>query len=206
MEHTLGQRLKQARKEANLTQEQLADISGVSQTDISKIERGKIQNTPSVIPLALALRIDPVVLQTGEPSDQKTIRAQDTVTPWSTLGRVPLLSKEKAGMYLEEIREGNDLPTVQTVSQVNRYTFAMKIDGDSMEPVFTSGCIVVVEPDIAPVGGDYVLAQVGSEATVKQLVIDAGERFLKQLNNRYPIKPLGDVVLIGKVVSSHTTF
>ena len=42
----LGQRLKEKRKEANLTQEQLAEIVGIHPTYVGKLEGGK--NNPSV--------------------------------------------------------------------------------------------------------------------------------------------------------------
>jgi SOS-response transcriptional repressor LexA len=207
MEHTLAQRLKTARKEARLTQEQLAKLSGVSQTDISKIERGQIKSTSSVIPLATALGRDAVWLQTGEPAHQQTIRSGANVKPWSSqLGHVPILTKDQAGMYKETIDSGDALPTVQTVSPVSRYTFAMQVEGDSMEPAFTAGAVVVVEPEVIAKPGDYVVAVVNNEVTLKQLVGDAGEWFLRPANQRYPIKPLGNGVILGKVVSSHMTY
>ena len=42
----LGQKLKEKRKEANLTQEQLAEIVGIHPTYVGKLEGGK--NNPSV--------------------------------------------------------------------------------------------------------------------------------------------------------------
>ena len=38
-----------------------------------------------------------------------------------------------------------------------------------------------------------------SETTFKQLIKDGGELFLKPLNLRYPIKPLGNATVIGVV-------
>ena len=42
---TLAKRLKLARKEQELTQAQLAELSGIKQSDISKIENGSILKT-----------------------------------------------------------------------------------------------------------------------------------------------------------------
>jgi SOS-response transcriptional repressor LexA len=68
--------------------------------------------------------------------------------------------------------------------------------GDS----FPEGSIVVVEPELSPLTGDYVIALNDSnQTTFKQFVVDAGETYLKPLNARYPIKPLGTAKIIGVV-------
>lgn len=56
--------LKQLRENAKLTQEQLADSSGVHQTTISQLETGRIKNTQyaTVAALAAALATTPDVV------------------------------------------------------------------------------------------------------------------------------------------------
>lgn len=49
----MGSQLAQARKLNNLTQQELADISGISQVTIARIERGT--NAPSVSTLGILL-------------------------------------------------------------------------------------------------------------------------------------------------------
>lgn len=61
-----GERLRWARKQADLTQQELANISGVKQGSISKIERGE-QSESSYDPiLAFHLRVSAYWLTTGE--------------------------------------------------------------------------------------------------------------------------------------------
>jgi len=68
--------------------------------------------------------------------------------------------------------------------------------GDS----FPEGSILVVEPELPPLTGDYVIAlNEASQTTFKQPVVDGGEAYLKPLNTRYPIKPLGAAKIIGVV-------
>lgn len=59
--------LKQAREKAGLTQDALADKSGVPQATISKIETGKLTNPrwDDVVSLAVALKVEPVRLKFG---------------------------------------------------------------------------------------------------------------------------------------------
>lgn len=62
---TLAQRAKAARKHAGLTQEQAVERSGVKQSDISKIERGKTLRSVGLLQLAQAYNCDPYWLDTG---------------------------------------------------------------------------------------------------------------------------------------------
>src|SRR5437870_4658935 len=62
---TLGQRLKQLRKQQGLTQRQLADQTGVDFTYLSKIENERLEHTPSIKTLqdlARALEVDELEL------------------------------------------------------------------------------------------------------------------------------------------------
>lgn len=89
---------------------------------------------------------------------------------------------------------------IPTTVPVNRYTFALRVQGDSMEPRFTEGMLLIVEPELDPQHGDFVIVKNGSDETVfKQLVKDGADWYLKPLNPRYPIKSLGADTIIGVV-------
>ena len=62
---TLAKRLKSARLNNELTQAQLAELVGVSQNSIQKIENGTTQETKHLLSIANALNVDPNWLQTG---------------------------------------------------------------------------------------------------------------------------------------------
>lgn len=62
---TLGKRVKEERKKINWSQTDLAEVLGVSQASISEIERGIIKSTSLVVPIAKALKVDPVYLADG---------------------------------------------------------------------------------------------------------------------------------------------
>jgi transcriptional regulator with XRE-family HTH domain len=62
---TLGNRVKEERKKIKWSQTDLAEALGVSQASISEIERGIIKSTSLVIPIAKALKVDPVYLADG---------------------------------------------------------------------------------------------------------------------------------------------
>ncbi|MBK5203896.1 MAG: S24 family peptidase [Polaromonas sp.] len=87
---------------------------------------------------------------------------------------------------------------IPTAVPVNRHTFALRVSGDSMEPEFHEGMILIIEPELDPQPGDYVVARNGvNETTFKQLIKDGADWYLKPLNPRYPLKPLGENSIVG---------
>lgn len=136
--------------------------------------------------------------------DMLSSPAEDKLTPApEPLGIVPIISWVAAGDYMEATDPnavGFADEWIETRVKVNRHTFALRVDGDSMMPDFMPGMILVVEPEMEALPGDYVIAKNGdNEATFKQLVKDGGTFYLKPLNDRYPIMPLGDAQIIGVV-------
>ncbi|MCP5197022.1 MAG: helix-turn-helix domain-containing protein [Gammaproteobacteria bacterium] len=109
-------------------------------------------------------------------------------------GKVPVISWVQAGGWKEAIDsvalDEEIEEWVTTTVQVREHTFGLRVQGDSMEPNFPAGIYIVVEPDIDPQPGDYVIVRNQGEATFKQLIKDGDDWYLKPLNPRYPIKPL----------------
>jgi len=76
-----------------------------------------------------------------------------------------------------------------------------------MTDSFPDGSIIIVEPEMQPLHGDYVIAiNDRDETTFKQFITDGSEVFLKPLNLRFPIKPLGSARVIGVVREVTKTF
>jgi len=64
--------------------------------------------------------------------------------------------------------------------------FALMVLGDSMEPEFVEGEVILIEPEGLATDGSFVLAQLAGEWIFRQLVRrDAGWR-LQALNAAYP--------------------
>jgi transcriptional regulator with XRE-family HTH domain len=62
---SIGTRVKEARKAAKLTQEELSKRSGLKQSTISDLEVGKSQGTTYLASLAAALGVNAMWLETG---------------------------------------------------------------------------------------------------------------------------------------------
>ncbi len=79
--------------------------------------------------------------------------------------------------------------------------YALRVLGDSMEPEFADGCVVIVDPAYAPRDGAFVVVEFAGDVFFRQLVFDGERRFLKPLNPKYggfeltlPYTILGGVV------------
>jgi SOS-response transcriptional repressor LexA len=63
--------------------------------------------------------------------------------------------------------------------------YALRVLGDSMEPEFGEGCIVIVDPGYAPRDGSYVIVEFAGDVFFRQLVFEGERRYLKPLNPKY---------------------
>lgn len=197
MKKEFGQIIKQLRLRKGLTQTQLGERLGVASGNISRYESGV--NAPDFDRLELLAEMLGVTIstlfamaETGNAENAPEIK-----------GTVPLISWVQAGQWSDVIDnlhpgEGERIPTTY---RVRKHTYALRVRGDSMEPKFPEGAILIVEPEENPEPGSFVIIrQNGGEATFKQLVQDGTARYLKPLNPRYPIMELKpDAVFCGVV-------
>lgn len=123
------------------------------------------------------------------------------------LNTVPLISWVQAGAFTEAVENIIDAEQISTDAKVSQRTFALRVKGDSMQPLFQPGMILIVEPNMVPISGDFVIAKNGdNEATFKQLMQDGADWYLKPLNAQYPTKSANHVDIIGVVIQSVTKF
>lgn len=188
---TLARRLRLARQKRGLTQTQLADISGVKQSDISKLEMGKSLTSTKIGSLARALRCDTYWLETGE--GQPDWDGQNNVEQGPEVkATVPLISWTTAGHWAEvvdNLQPGDAEEWIATTARVSRTAFALKIKGESMGPKVPDGAIVIFDPERGYTHGSLVLAKRTNDqhATFKQLWYEGEVAYLKPLNDRFPI-------------------
>jgi DNA polymerase V len=78
--------------------------------------------------------------------------------------------------------------------------FALMVLGDSMEPEFVEGDIIVIEPEGLAVEGSYVLAKADGEWIFRQLAkLDSGWQ-LRPLNPAYPATVIPDLACVRGVI------
>ena len=191
--------IREGRKRLGMSEQQFADAVGVSRGAVQQWERpeGTLPRRPIQPQVAKVLGISVAELISGGTNlgARFVVRAE-----------VPLISEVEAGNYtvIDNFKPKGQFDTVPVSIEIRRHTYALKVHGDSMVSAvgdsFPEGSIIVIEPEMKPIPGDYVIAlNVENETTFKQLIKDGGEFFLKPLNTRYPVKPLGKAKIIGVV-------
>jgi len=127
---------------------------------------------------------------------------------------IPVISSVQAGALRDidtPYPAGAGYAVEYTDQDLSRWAFALDVEGLSMAPQFQPGDRIIVDPELAPNPGDFVVARNGSEqATFKKYRprgIDAkGEMIfeLVPLNEDYPTlrSDTEHLIVIG-VVTEH---
>ncbi len=63
--------------------------------------------------------------------------------------------------------------------------YALRVLGDSMEPEFADGCVIIVDPGYVARDGSYVIVEYAGDVFFRQIVFDGERRILKPLNPKY---------------------
>lgn len=206
---TLASRLRLARTEKQLTQVQLAAISGVRQSDISKIERGETLRTTSGVELAEALEVSPVWLITGEGDMRPPVTTipnlgdvdamRSNVLLVGSHKRVPRLAWHEVQPFIQGMfTPTEDRFEIVANSDATPRFFLVEVDGDAMVSASPSesiprGSMLLCDPDRHAAPGDIVVAihpRTG-EPVARQLVTDGGILFLKAHNTAYQMLEIG---------------
>jgi SOS-response transcriptional repressor LexA len=136
----------------------------------------------------------------------------NTSFPESPVTEIPLISWVQAGQWAcaeDPYPVGAAERMIRTFETVGESAFGLRVQGDSMEPTFPAGCIIIVDPSRDARNGSYVVVRLddSTEATFKQLIFDGPVRYLKPLNPRYPIMQINsDTTVCGVVVGLQRSF
>ncbi|UUO22863.1 helix-turn-helix domain-containing protein [Colwellia sp. M166] len=196
----IAERIKKRRLQLGLTQAELAEAALTSQTALQKIEAGLTKSPRNIKQLAAALNTSPEFLQFGVGD------IDNGVVVAAANNYLPLVSMVQAGAW-SEIQEPPVSDTKLYPCPVNcsKYSFVVRVEGDSMMNAFVPGDLLYVDPESQPINGSFVIARLDDEnqATFKQLIIDGNKKYLKALNPDWPNKFIeinGNCTVVGKVV------
>lgn len=185
MKAQIGEAMRKLRKERKMTQDDLAEKLEVATANISRYETGKQGIEVDKLP-ALAKALDVSVSEFFQVASGESTNVSDT----TEIYRVPLISWVQAGNYADVFLSNLDnIELVETTYKPRKHTYALKVVGDSMEPKFPEGCVIIVEPEEQPHNKSFVIITVqdSNQATFKQLVDDESGTYLKPLNEKYPL-------------------
>lgn len=79
--------------------------------------------------------------------------------------------------------------------------YALRVIGDSMEPEFRDGHIIIVDPGLPLSHQAYVVVEYESETNFRQYMVEGERKYLKALNDNYPtVEVTGGLKLRGVVI------
>lgn len=205
----VGNRIKIAREEKGLTQEQLGLMCGTTKQTIFKYESGIVTNIPldRLEQIAQILNVRPAELMGW---DESTSDLPDDAIPYDPAHghRIPILGRIAAGLpiYAEQNIEGY---TVTDLNGGAEY-FALRVKGDSMNAIgINDGYLIIVRRQAEVENGEIAVVMVGEDdATVKRFyATDSTVTLVPQSTNpihqpqvydlsKTPVKVLGKVVKV----------
>ena len=162
---TMGERIKQLRLAAGLSQEELGAKVGVQKAAIHKYENGLVVNLKRAMidKLAKALYTTPTYLLGLEESTLPT-----PAQPYHPTHSIPILGRISAGLpiYAEQNIEGYTYTDLNGGSEY----FALRVSGDSMNALgINDGYLIIVRRQDEVENGEVAVVMVGQDdATVKR--------------------------------------
>ncbi len=182
MVETIGSRIKSCRKQLHLTQHDLAKrLQGVSHAAISQWESDTTKpNAENLYDLSKVFGCDLAwLLKGGEKTPQiVSYMLNDSV-------KITILAQEELEKW--DSTQFFDYPRneyIMTDSNYSDFAFAYKIADDSMLPDFSLGDVVVINPDLSPQPGEFVIARYGKMVVFR--------KFREAENNEFVLLPLND--------------
>ena len=203
---TTHERLVEAFNATSLKQADLVRLTGIDKSSISLYLSGKI--TPKgdkLYKLAIALNVTPEWLSgfnvPMRPKDKRSFK-------------IPVLGTVRAGYPTDAVENIIDYEEISEEMARNGEYFALMVKGDSMEPRFTDGDVVIVRKQEDVDNGDIAIILVnGDEATIKKIQKFKGGINLIPSNTSYEVitytnKEIMElpVVCVGKVVELRAKF
>lgn len=194
--------IKKRRKELGLTLKQVAEKLGVSESLISRYESNDVKNMgiDKIIPLAKVLDTTPAFLMGWETKKEKENINLETVNTDYIM--IPLYESISAG-YGASNSEFIEMIPVFGLKKNGTTYFAVKVEGDSMEPKIPNGSTIIIKKDIQIESGEIGAFNLNDENFVKQKKVVKDRLILHSFNLAYDDKVVNefdDFIEYGKVV------
>lgn len=202
--------LKRLRNREKLTQQQLADKLGLSRSTIGMYEKGVREpdfETSELIADFFNVRLDFLL-------DRKNPFIQPTPYENKTKFTIPVLGKVTAGIPIDAVEYIVDYEDISEEMAHNGDYFGLQIKGDSMEPKFSEGDVVIVRKQSTIQSGEIAIILInGDEATIKKVMLFDGGINLVPSNQAYEVMTFTNeqieklpVQILGKVVELRAKF
>lgn len=197
--------IKDLRKKEKCTQAELAAKLSVNQTTVSCWETGKATPPPEMLmTLAQFFGVTVDYLMGNAPAKPEKKKGV----------QIPVLGEVRAGYPMEAVENIIDYEEIDEETARRGEFFALRIKGDSMEPRFVEGDVVIVRKQQTADSGDIVVALVnGDSATIKKLkrhqngitLVPSNAAYEPMYYSNEEIMEL-PVTILGKVVELRAKF
>ncbi len=191
--------LKKLREQREISQAKLANDLGFAPSTVGMWERGQREPDYETLEmLADYFNVNMEVLLSGKLSPTK----------------IPVLGVVRAGIPMEAVENIIDYEEIAPEMAKHGEFFALKIKGDSMEPKFSEGDVVIVRKQSDVESGDIAIVLVnGDDATIKKVQKFNGGLNLIPSNSSYNVLTYNNeqieqlpVLILGKVVELRAKF
>ncbi|MGK5024609.1 XRE family transcriptional regulator [Janthinobacterium sp. RB2R34] len=198
---SIGSRIREARKNAGLTQKQLCSKVGMSQGALSELETGASIGTTNIATLAHALGVSALWLETGRgdsnlansPAELRgtmpVFLVEDRPSDFFQIPHVKLRLQAGVTGFQTEINWSDSGSTGVPRKWIQRKGYdpekliSIQVQGESMEPTFYEGDTVVINLADKKLTDNGVFAiNYDGEAVVKRVSRDIGEWWLMSDN------------------------
>lgn len=206
----IGQRIKEVRKEKDMTLDDVARSVGVAKSTIQRYEAGLITSPklPVLIAIADALGVNPNWIK-GTSNEKDAIKKPtcDDRVPVPVLGEV----SAGPGKYAADSITGYIMEDKAQMSADCDYVY-LKVVGDSMYPEFKDGDLVFVKCEPSVNSGEYAVVMVDNEmGVVKRVVYGKDYVELQSVNPMYPPRrftgaDIEKIRVFGRVKGMKRTF
>lgn len=199
----LGIRLKQLRKEKQITQANLAEDLNITQQAVAKWEAGKAAPDKNML-----LRLAEYFKVSIDFLFGRNEKIVGPSLPAPNLVSIPILGSVKAG-YGSLAYEDYQGSETADVKKADEY-FYFEVKGDSMYPQIKQGDLALVRRQPTLENGDLGVFIYGDgEATLKKFLIKKGSVYLEPFNREYRTlvisnEDLNNLYIFGKVVETKT--
>nr|DAU17359.1 MAG TPA: Repressor protein CI [Caudoviricetes sp.] len=201
---TVGDRIRQARLEQDVTQQELADYIGVSKQAVYKYENNIVTNIPTdkVDAIARRLKVSPAYLMGWEEQPTPAAPIPPGFEPLPDMDTVPLVGRIACGT---PITAEQNVECMVCVPSNWRATFTLTCRGSSMEPRIHDGDLVAIRSQNTVETGEIAAVRIGEEATLKHVYLHDNFIELRPENPAFESiilakEEMNTVVIEGKAV------
>lgn len=148
----------------------------------------------------------------GKDTLAKIAKSTNTTLEWLVSGDESALERQTirtvtVPLFNWDLTPGGSVENIQTDGTIGANAFALRVRGNAMAGEFPDGTTIIVDPDVKPTEGKFVIAEVDGATLLRQVQFDGGRTVLTATDPSFQAIRLDtESPIIGVVVSSHKRY